>query len=571
MEPTASGVLAKTPLAHLLVYCLEKKLRGALVFRPEGDADPSNADVVTLVDGCPAKVRTADAIEHLGRVLLELGIIDDATYNESLMAMSRGEGLQGQILRKGGKLDQPSLERGLRTQIARKLGHLFGKPPTTNYAYYDGQDFLARYGGPETYPIDPLPTIWVGIRTAPSEPHVESTLAKVAQQQLRVREGASFAGFDLTRAEHEVLERIKGATMTTDQIIRANVSDSRTTRLFIYAMLLCKHLEVVPGAAARRPAVVAPAVPASPPRETQPSLRPAITGAVVTPTTAARLAKINPLRMATPVPVQLIETGGGDGRETPSSGPGGRRDHIRKKVAAIATENYFEMLGLTRESTEEEAKTAYFRLAKTWHPDRLPPEFADLKADVGKVFALMAEAYQTLTDQDRRARYLQVLREGGGTPEDQAAVARIMEASNAFQKADFFVTKGSLAEAEPFAKRAYELEPTETDHIAVWTWIQANKPERRDAGRYDDLLQTLNQALTAAPKNERARFYRAMILKSAGRMGDAIRDFKEIVENNPKHVDAVREVRLHTMRQDRDRKSKDDGTSSLLGRFMKKK
>ena len=107
------------------------------------------------------------------------GLIDDAAYNESLMAMSRGDGLQGQILKQSGKIDQAALERGLRTQIARKLGHLFGKPPTTNYAYYDGQDFLARYGGTETYPVDPLPAVWVGIRTAPSEPHVEATLAKV--------------------------------------------------------------------------------------------------------------------------------------------------------------------------------------------------------------------------------------------------------------------------------------------------------------------------------------------------------------------------------------------------------
>ncbi|MEO7093335.1 MAG: J domain-containing protein [Polyangiales bacterium] len=571
MEPTASGVLAKTPLAHLLVYCLEKKLRGALVFRPEGDSDPSSADVVTLVDGCPAKVRTAEPIEHLGRILLELGLIDDVAYNESLMAMSRGEGLQGQILRKAGKVDQPSLERGLRTQIARKLGHLFGKPPTTTYAYYDGQDFLARYGGPETYPIDPLPTLWVGIRTAPSEPHVDATLAKVAQQHLRVREGASFTGFDLTRAEQDVLERIKGAPMTSEQVIRTNVSDSRTTRLFIYAMLLCKHLEVIPGSTTRRTGAVSlPGASNAPP--TTISVKPAIAAPVVTPNTAARLAKINPLKVPTPVPVQLIESGGGDGRdEPPSSGPGGRRDQIRKKVASINTENYFEILGIAREASEEEAKAAYFRLAKAWHPDRLPTDLADLKGDVGKVFALMAEAYQTLSDKERRVRYLQVLREGGGTPEDQAEVARIMEASNAFQKADFFVGKGSLAEAEPHARRAYEIEPTETDHIAVWVWIQANKPERRDSGKYDDLLMTLGQAITAAPKNERARFYRGMILKAAGRMGDAIRDFKEIMENNPKHVDSVREVRLYQMRQDRDRKTKDEGTSSLLGRFMKKK
>ena len=50
MEPTAQGVLAKTPLAHLIVYCLEKKLRGTLVLRPEGNDDNNAADVVALVE-----------------------------------------------------------------------------------------------------------------------------------------------------------------------------------------------------------------------------------------------------------------------------------------------------------------------------------------------------------------------------------------------------------------------------------------------------------------------------------------------------------------------------------------
>src|SRR5262249_26114515 len=110
MEPTASGVLSKTPFAHLVVYCLEKKLRGALVLRPEGDADPEHADVVTLVDGFPAKVRVAEAEEHLGRILLESGAIDDAAYNASLMEMSQGAGLHGQILLRAGKIDEETLE-----------------------------------------------------------------------------------------------------------------------------------------------------------------------------------------------------------------------------------------------------------------------------------------------------------------------------------------------------------------------------------------------------------------------------------------------------------------------------
>ena len=146
-----------------------------------------------------------------------------------------------------------------------------------------------------------------------------------------------------------------------------------------------------------------------------------------------------------------------------------------------------------------------------------------------------------------------------------------MEASNSFQKADFYVQKGQLAEAEQYANKAFEIEPGDADHVAIWCWIQANKPDRRESARFDDLVTRLEKALIDNPKNERARFYRGMLLKLAGRMGEAIRDFREVAEANPRNTEAVREVRLYTMRHERDRRNKDEGSGSLLGKFMKKK
>ena len=94
MEATAQGVLSKTPLAHLIVYCVEKRLRGTLILRPEDNDENSAADVVALVDGFPAKIKIADQVEHLGRILLELGAIDDVAFNQSLMALGQNQGLQ---------------------------------------------------------------------------------------------------------------------------------------------------------------------------------------------------------------------------------------------------------------------------------------------------------------------------------------------------------------------------------------------------------------------------------------------------------------------------------------------
>ena len=567
MEPTASGVLGKTPLAHLIVYCLDKRLRGALIIRPEGDPDPGHADVITLVDGFPAKIRVADPIEHLGRILVEVGAIDDAAYNESLMRMSQQPGvLHGKLLLEANKIDAAALERGLRTQVARKLGHLFTRPATTTYAYYEGQDFLQRYGGPELFPVDPLPTLWGGVRTNPSMPHVDATLERVGQQSLRVRVGADFKRFDLSRAEQDLIARLGAAPLTVAEAL-ASARDPRTARLLLYVLLLTKHLEVAPRASVTRLPAAAPST--APDVGSSAVVRPSV-GNVFAAAPVAPVAAAAP-KPAPPKPAPAsAQASASDATPRPVSG--GRRAEIVARAKRIEKENYPQMLGLGRDASIEDTKAAYFQLAKVWHPDRLAPELADVRSDAVRIFGLMVEAYQTLTDPDRRARYLQLLDGGGGTPEDQAEVAKVMDASNAFQKADFFVTKGSLAEAEPFAKTAVELDPSTPEHVALVVWIEANKPARRESGSYADLLARLDATLAESPRCERARFYRGMIRKSAGRFDEAMHDFKAVVENNPKHVEALREVRLHTMRNDKDKRGKDDGSGGgLFGKLLKKK
>jgi curved DNA-binding protein CbpA len=564
MEPTASGVLAKTPLAHLVVYCLDKRLRGTLVLRAEGENDPQAADYVTLVDGLPAKIRVAEPIEHLGRILVELGIIDDATYNESLMKLAGG-GLHGQILVESGKLDAPALERALRAQISRKLGHLFSRPPSTTYAYYDGVDFLGKYGGPELFPVDPLPTVWAGIRSRPSQAHLDAAVERVADAPLRVKSGADLARFDFSRAEREVIERLKQAPSSPTDLIRSGL-DPRTTKLVTYAMLLLKQIEPAQRVAS------APSQQNIAPVKATPApvvLAPKPIGSSTSQLIAAVTASIPPMPASDSAQHEIVLAAKPAAGSSPELDA--RRKDIVERAGGIAKLNFFQILGLAEGASAEEAKVAYFQLVKRWHPDRLAPELADLRDDVARVFALIAEAYQTLSDAERRGRYVQLLRDGGGTQEDQLAVQRALEAAGAFQKADFYIGKGNFAEAEVHANHAYELDPREPDHVAVWAWVQANKPERRDAGKYDDLLKLLDQALADAPRNERARYIRGMMLKAAGRMGDAMRDFREIAEQNPRHVDAVREVRLYSMRHERERRTKDEGSGSLLGRFMKKK
>lgn len=68
--------------------------------------------------------------------------------------------------------------------------------------------------------------------------------------------------------------------------------------------------------------------------------------------------------------------------------------------------NYFEILGVKRDASEEEIKKAYYELAMRYHPDHLPPgEREKLRSR----FIKITKAYDTLIDDKKRKEYLQEL------------------------------------------------------------------------------------------------------------------------------------------------------------------
>lgn len=213
------------------------------------------------------------------------------------------------------------------------------------------------------------------------------------------------------------------------------------------------------------------------------------------------------------------------------------------------------MLGVSPETPAAELQTAYFALAKVWHPDRIKGDLADAKPLVAKVFARITEAHKTLSDPAKRLEYIES-RKGGAPPKDEhELVARAVDAALEFQKAEVLLKKNDLAGAEALARKAAQADPEQPDYQTLLVWIQAqrrgNPPPLREGattGFYDDLIKSLDAVIAKEPRFERALFYRATLLKRSGRAEKALNDFRLVAEINPRNIDAAREVRLYGMR-----------------------
>ena len=274
------------------------------------------------------------------------------------------------------------------------------------------------------------------------------------------------------------------------------------------------------------------------------------------------------------------------------------REEVVRKLHFSSSADFYDVLGVTRHATTAEIKTAYYHLAKKYHPDRYHQRDADLRNKLEALFAMITQAYDTLSQPAERAGYDERIRKSSGSlgqpttripplaaPEPAVNEAGAVDAER-FAGASFNSSNGQprnsdslppppveLPVAEPMASKhtpqlppaqmaevyyqqgrarferkeyhaavhllreAIKLDPNRAPyHYHLGIALIRNPRTRREAERH------LSRAAELEPYNAQIRVKLGLLYKEAGLNKRADNYFREALQMDPENRVAKREI-----------------------------
>lgn len=521
------GELSRTPFPELLAQLYRWRASGALLLRRD-----KVKKIVSLKDGYPVTVKSNLLSECLGQIMVRERMISQPDCDLSIEKMKETKRQQGTLLIEMGIISPHNLHFALQRQLETKLFDIF--------SWREGDyQFNPKGEVPETaVQLEHPPAVLIleGVKRGFTPERLRLALAGRMGEVLRVHPDPlqQLQDLELTETERRLVSLVDGQR-TVKQVLEESPLSPATGLTLVYGLIAAQVLQCSSDEPEAEPTLPMPPAAAAG-AESSRSAPPPLPGP--RKATQPALAAV-PALPVPPPPTPPPTAAAPRASATPDRD---RAEGLARRVKEMRKMNYFEMLGISKNASQEEVRRAYFSQAKDFHPDKHFGTSPEVKALADQVYSMLSTAYEVLCDPRDREDYVRGLHtaQKSGVSDE---VGRILAAEARFQKGEAAMRKKDWPRALEAFQEAVELFREEGEFHCYLGWARY-QAATADPAQVSEAEKDLAEGLRLNPRFDRGYLFLGWVYKSTGRKEAAEAQFERAIQVNPDCVEALRELRL---------------------------
>ena len=462
--------------------------------------------IIYVKEGYPVFTRSNVLSECLGRMLVKEGVITQVDCDASVEKSKESGRLQGTVLMEMGLLTPQQVQEALLRQVTGKLLSTFAWRSGT-YQFVPGTDFKKNL---TQIKLTPAALIMQGINRYWKPKQLDNFLYPFSKDYLKPASNPQyrFQDIELGKRGTAIFKSCLGVE-TLETLLAQHPLAHREVQKVLAALIISEMLD----------------------RSTVPE-----EGVVEDTSEYAE--------------IEIID------------------EKLRRKILddykRIMDSNYFEALGIERQSAPGEARKAYYRLAKEYHPDRFLGRglSSEMGSKINEMFQYITQAYTIISNPDTCSGYIDELVNG---PRESIDINQVIEAETSYQEGRALLKVRRFGAAAKLFQRAIELSPEEAEYMTYFAWaLFKSAPERNDI--QNQAMEILLASRELNPSFDLTHLSLGHVYQSKQQERQAEKSFEMAVQANPDCTEALRELRLMNLRREQEPQSK-----GIFNKFLKNK
>jgi len=462
-------------------------------------------------DGGLIFARTNVQDERLGEILHKIGKISTETLS-SLPQIIQPEKMMGEVLVQKKIISQKDLYDGLMAQMNAITISMF-KHFDADIVFRPRERFL-------DYDFEFKMNVPLLIDRGIREMEFHPLLKSFFEDKITVLKGKANIHM-LTEDERDFLHHVNGKTAAEAYLVSQLDSPNQLWKT-LYLFYCLDLIDVQPAERLKK-------------KEARKDEPPKIEVKAEPASRAEPVLKVEPPKKAAVRQEEKPKAAPAEAPEAPPADLQAKIDEALELKSRIPELDYYQILGVTRQTPEAEIKKAYFQLARKFHPDLfgrgVNPE---IKAQIAELFDYITKSYRVLTSKEEKppvaTKSTAVIRDDD---RDKSKNAEIR-----FRQGKTLMSQGRYEEAVMFLEQAVRFNDTKGDYYLLLAMAESKVLALGKKAERDFL-----RAIELEPWNAEGHVGLGLLYKREGLLKRAKKEFEKALEVEAGHKVARSEIR----------------------------